>query len=55
MPSSKPHLETLFRTHPVEGRTGYLRLDMNESVVPLPEDFIRNALQEIDGNFWISA
>jgi histidinol-phosphate aminotransferase len=48
MPEAKPHLINLYRTNPTEkGRKGCLRLDMNEGVPGLPEDFVQEALAEI--------
>lgn len=49
MPKIKPHLKNLYRISDItESRKGYLRLDMNESVSGLPDDFIRQVLSAID-------
>ena len=51
MPELKPHLKDLYRTEQREFRENYLRLDMNESVNGLPDSFIQEVLQEINGKF----
>lgn len=49
MPQAKPHLKSLFRTPILEdSRRGFLRLDMNESVSGLPDDFVKSILAKID-------
>jgi histidinol-phosphate aminotransferase len=48
MPKAKNHLAGLYRTHPTEkSRKDYLRLDMNEGVPGLPEDFVQETLAGI--------
>ncbi len=50
MPEMKPHLQDVFRTSPYgdSSRRQYLRLDMNENVDGLPEEFIRDSLTALD-------
>lgn len=43
---SDPRIETLHRIFDQNSRKGYLRLDLNENPGGLPEDFIREALDE---------
>lgn len=50
MPKCKSHLINLFRTLPVKSREEYLRLDMNECVPGLPDDFLREALAGVNPN-----
>jgi histidinol-phosphate aminotransferase len=48
MPKAKSHLAGLYRTHPTaKSRKDYLRLDMNEGVPGLPEDFVLETLAGI--------
>ena len=48
----KPHLKHLYRTETnEESRKGYLRLDMNEGIPGLPEEFVRGILSEINPEF----
>jgi histidinol-phosphate aminotransferase len=52
IPQSKKHLDGLVRMNFEPGsRLSYLRLDMNESPVGLPEKLVREALSHIDANF----
>ncbi len=52
MPGIKKYLKDLYRTKPSEKtRRGYLRLDMNESVSGLPEDFLKDVFSRIDSEF----
>lgn len=52
MPELKPHLKNLYRILPFKkSRMGYLRLDMNENVSGLPEDFLKEVMSEINPNF----
>jgi len=46
----KAYVKDLFRTMPRQ-RSGYLRMDMNESVDGLPADFIRKTLNKVDPEF----
>lgn len=49
MPVAKAHLAGVHRSNPHSGsRREYLRLDMNEGVPGLPEDFIKASWAEID-------
>lgn len=45
------HIKNTNRSFPAQGRADYLRLDMNESTVGLPEEFVRDVLSEIDASF----
>jgi len=55
MPEVKRHIKNLFRTHSEHtNRKAALRLDMNESVEGLPDQFVKSVLAEIDGNFMAS-
>ena len=48
----KHHLRNLYRTKQIEkSRRNSLRLDMNESVSGLPEDFVKKALNDVDPEF----
>jgi histidinol-phosphate aminotransferase len=49
----KDHLEKLYRMSPEDkgSRAGCLRLDMNESVSGLPEDFARSVMGEVNTEF----
>ncbi|MHC9543662.1 MAG: histidinol-phosphate transaminase [Vulcanimicrobiota bacterium] len=50
MIQAKPHLKELYRTvHDSIDRKNYLRLDMNESVTGLPNDFIQKVLSNVNG------
>lgn len=52
MPVVRNHLKNLYRTHSeINDRKNYLRLDMNENVDGLPDDFIKSVLNHVDGNF----
>lgn len=46
-----PNIKNLKRIFPKENRQNYLRLDMNENPEGLPETFIKNVLNQIDGTF----
>lgn len=52
MPQLKDHLNALYRVN-LDGRSreGYMRLDMNEAVPGLPEEFVKDALSGIDCEF----
>jgi len=47
---TKAHLKDLYRTSQ-QSRKGYLRLDMNEGLPGLPDDFIRKALLGLTADF----
>ena len=48
----KAHLKKLYRAGQGEkSRMNCLRLDMNESVSGLPEDFVKEALREVSPGF----
>ena len=52
MPKIKPHIAPLHRTPPMGvDRKHFLRLDMNEDVDGLSEDFVREVLSEISPEF----
>ncbi len=52
MPDAKPYVANIFRTRPpAESRRGLLRLDMNEGIPGLPDDFVREALTGVSGDF----
>ncbi|MFC1624223.1 pyridoxal phosphate-dependent aminotransferase [Candidatus Omnitrophota bacterium] len=52
MTQIKPYLKNLYRTRQGENsRRNYLRLDMNESVSGLPEQFVKKTLNAIDPEF----
>jgi histidinol-phosphate aminotransferase len=54
-PIAQRHLASIHRTN-MDGqiRKGYLRLDMNEAVPGLPEDFVKRVSAEIDGELLAS-
>lgn len=55
MAKVKSHLKDLYRTNPDDkNRSGCLRLDMNESVAGLPEDFVKNMLSGINSQYLAS-
>lgn len=48
----KPHLKDLLRySSAKESRRKYLRLDINEGLPGLPEDFLKKVLSEVDSDF----
>jgi histidinol-phosphate aminotransferase len=52
LPVAKAHLDGLHRVNLHErGRSGYLRLDMNEGVPGLPDDFVKAVWAECDAQF----
>ena len=52
MPNPKPHIATLHRvSHSGKSRGSFLRLDMNENVDGLSEDFVREVLSKISPQF----
>ena len=52
VPKIKPHLEKVYRLNPdLKSRKGYLRLDMNEGVPGLPQNFIKTVLSKIDAGY----
>ena len=52
MPNPKPHIATLHRvSHSGISRGSFLRLDMNENVGGLSEDFVREVLSKISPQF----
>ena len=55
MPTIKAHLRDIYRTpHSDSSRREYLRLDMNENLMGLPEGFVREALSEIESRYLAS-
>ncbi len=55
MPEAKPHLKYLSRTRKDrKSRKGYLRLDMNEGIPGLPQDFVSRVLSGIDSELLAS-
>lgn len=55
MPKIRSHLKNVHRTTPsTQSRAEYLRLDMNENPVGLPESFVREALSEIESGYLAS-
>jgi histidinol-phosphate aminotransferase len=52
VPEIKPHLKNLYRSKMSDfSRMQYLRLDMNESIQGLPENFTKEILSSIDSSF----
>ena len=51
MPEIKKHLKNLERLHRQQSRRDHLRLDMNEGIPGLPDDFVRDVLAEIDRDY----
>jgi histidinol-phosphate aminotransferase len=55
VPKIKSHLGSVHRTTPsTQSRSEYLRLDMNENPVGLPEGFVREALSGIESGYLAS-
>lgn len=46
-----PNIKETYRIFPEEGRDAYLRLDMNEGVLGLPESFVSDVLKEVTPAF----
>jgi histidinol-phosphate aminotransferase len=52
VPATKAHLAGLYRTNPhAHSRRGYLRLDMNEGVPGLPEEFVQHVLSQVHRDY----
>lgn len=49
MPQIKPHIESLYRSR-ANKRKGYLRLDMNEGVPGLPDNFLRRVITKVSAD-----
>lgn len=51
MPQIKSHLKDVYRMDLSKSRKGFLRLDMNECIPGLPEEFVQNVLSKIDADY----